>query len=46
MNTALFFYGFATGAFTMLLTVFIAGLILVGRCASGDKASDSEHTDL
>jgi hypothetical protein len=34
--------GFATG----MIVLVVACLILVGRCVAGDKANDSEHTDL
>ena len=40
--TLIYLSGVATG----IILLGVAGLLLVGRCVSGDKANDSEHTDL
>lgn len=37
---------YLSGVATGMILLAVAFLILAGRCISGDKANDSEHTDL
>ena len=37
---------YLSGVATGMILLYVAALILVGRCVSGDKANDSEHSDL